>query len=291
MVPLIAIHSAGFYSYFNIRLPGNLPIVDTHPSPEVTDLRLLNPWPELANFARELTHDIESLDAYAHGHIPYTALLLYYIEFWKASHDGKPPISYADKVMFRKMVAAGARTDTAEGGEENYDEAVAAVLKNLNLPALTSGLKEVFDHEPSLVRSQSKYAKLMATDECQKQTESQDSFWVITGALKRLYEKHGVLPLPGSIPDQKTDSKTFVDLQSIYRSKARTDAAEVLATVRSLPHGTSVPAEEVELYCKNAAHVKLIHRRESSQTRLKELARKYSRKLLYCFTEKSQSKN
>jgi NEDD8-activating enzyme E1 regulatory subunit len=48
-------------------------------------------------------------------------------------------------------VADGARTNTAEGGEENYDEAVAAVLKTISAPSLSSAVKEVFDHKPNEV--------------------------------------------------------------------------------------------------------------------------------------------
>ena len=49
--PLVAIHSAGFYSYFCIHLPGAFPIVDTHPDETATtDLRLLTPWPESVSY-------------------------------------------------------------------------------------------------------------------------------------------------------------------------------------------------------------------------------------------------
>ena len=42
--PVVSIHSAGFYSYFQISLPGAFPIVETHPDEtSTTDLRLLSP--------------------------------------------------------------------------------------------------------------------------------------------------------------------------------------------------------------------------------------------------------
>ena len=150
-VPLLSIHSAGFYSYFQINLPGNFPIVDTHPdSTATTDLRLLKPWPELSKFAEDITKDIDNLSAYEHGHIPYVALLLHYLEKWKESH-GEYPSTYKDKKAFGAFVAAAARTNNAEGGEENYDEAVAAVLKTISAPSLSSAVQEVFDHKPNEV--------------------------------------------------------------------------------------------------------------------------------------------
>jgi amyloid beta precursor protein binding protein 1 len=151
-IPMIFIHSAGFYSYFRIHLPGSFPIVDTHPdSTATTDLRLLTPWPELSSFAHEMTVNINDLDAHTHGHIPYVVLLLHYLEEWKKSHVGKPPQTYAEKILFRKIVADGARTNIPEGGEENYDEAVAAVLKTITMPSLSSSVREVFDYNPDEV--------------------------------------------------------------------------------------------------------------------------------------------
>jgi NEDD8-activating enzyme E1 regulatory subunit len=151
-VPLISIHSAGFYSYFRIHLPGTLPIVDTHPdSTATTDLRLLAPWPELSKFAADITADIENQSDHEHGHIPYVALLLYYLGKWKET-PGSLPTNYKEKTAFRDTVAAGARRDNPEGGEENFDEAVAAVLKTISAPSLASSVKEVFDYKPSEVR-------------------------------------------------------------------------------------------------------------------------------------------
>lgn len=254
-VPLISIHSAGFYSYFRIHLPGSFPIVDTHPdSTATTDLRLLSPWPELSTFATELTKDIETLNAHEHGHIPYVVLLLYYLKKWESEH-GQPPTSYKDKKAFREFVSGSARTDNAEGGEENYDEAAAAVLKTVTVPELSGAVKEVFDHTPNNV-------------------ESKSSFWVITDAIKQFYAKHKELPLPGSVPDMKAQSNIYVQLQNLYKAKARQDVAEVLKTVRNNPHGKDIDEVEVETFCKNAAFIKLIHGADSSLPGLQAIAEK-----------------
>ena len=154
-VPLLSVHSVGFYSYFRLHISGNFPIVDTHPdSTATTDLRLLKPWPELSKFAEDLTKDIENLDSHEHGHIPYIALLLHYLAKWKKSH-GEYPITYKDKKAFGAFVASEARTDNAEGGEENYDEAVAAVLKTVAVPSLSDAVRDVFDHKPDQVSNAS----------------------------------------------------------------------------------------------------------------------------------------
>jgi amyloid beta precursor protein binding protein 1 len=150
-VPIIAVHSAGFYSYFRTYLPGNFPIVDTHPdSTATTDLRLLTPWEELSKFSEELTADIDNLSAHEHGHLPYLVILLHYLGKWKAEH-GALPSTYKEKTTFRATVAAGARTNNPEGGEENFDEAAAAVLKTISAPTLSSSVREIFDYKPNEV--------------------------------------------------------------------------------------------------------------------------------------------
>lgn len=147
-IPLFYVHSVGFYSHFSVQLPSQFPVVDTHPDPVSTqDLRLLNPWPELLDFVYAKTDRLQSLDDHEHGHVPYLLLLLHYLKEWEASHDSYPPANYNEKKAFKSMVQDGARKNNAEGGEENYEEAVASVLKSLNPPAISSGLRDVFESD------------------------------------------------------------------------------------------------------------------------------------------------
>lgn len=70
----------------------------------------------------------------------------------------------------------------------------------------------------------------------------------------------------------KAQSTVYVQLQNIYKKKARQDVAEVLSTVRALPGGKTIEESEVETFCKNAAFVKLIHGSEASPTSITALA-------------------
>lgn len=72
----------------------------------------------------------------------------------------------------------------------------------------------------------------------------------------------------------KAQSKIYVQLQNIYKTKARQDAAEVLEMVQSSPGGEGVDPAEVELFCKNAAFVKLINSAEGGDSRLPKLVGK-----------------
>lgn len=246
-IPLVYIHSAGFYFTASVQLPAEFPIVDTHPDPDtIQDLRLLAPWDELVA-AREELGDITQMSDHDHGHIPWLLILLHYLEEWKQTHDGKYPSSFADKKDFQKLVASKARTSNPEGGEENFDEAVAAILKSVNSPTLGSGCRDMFK-----------------MSSCTDLTESTANFWIVANAIKQFYENHSVLPLQGGLPDMKATSAGYIKLQTIYKSKARSDVNEVTQTVRSLESKLGrqsrpqIPASEIEQFCKNASFVRVL---------------------------------
>ena len=161
-----------------MQLPAEFPIVETHPDPESTqDLRLLNPWPELVTAAANLDN-LDTLDDHQHGHVPYILLLLHFLEQWKQSHEGNAPSNYKEKTEFREFVRSQTRTSNPEGGEENFDEAVAAVLKTISPFSLRSSIREIFE-----------------MDQCQQLSASSQDFWVIASAIKTFHASHGVLPL------------------------------------------------------------------------------------------------
>jgi amyloid beta precursor protein binding protein 1 len=145
-IPLFYIRSVGFYGSFAAQLPPCFPVVDTHPDPESTsDLRLLKPWPALVEYASRKSRDLDKMDDHEHGHVPYLVLLLHYLEAWKEGHEGRVPSNYKEKNEFRALVREGMRTKNAEGGEENFEEAIGAVLKNLNDPAPSSAVTALFE--------------------------------------------------------------------------------------------------------------------------------------------------
>ena len=174
---------------------------------------------------------------------------MHFLNIWKASHGGQAPANYSEKKEFKALVESEARTDNSEGGEENFDEAAAAVLKSLNPPSISSGLREVFE-----------------ADDCQSLEPMSANFWIIANAIRKFHNSHdGVLPLPGALPDMKAQSSDYIELQNIYKAKARSDLAEVTRTVRSseqeISKKSSIEQAEIEAFCKGAQFVKLIHGR------------------------------
>jgi amyloid beta precursor protein binding protein 1 len=63
----------------------------------------------------------------------------------------------------------------------------------------------------------------------------------------------------------KAQSADYISLQNLYKSKARADVQSVLAIVRSteekLGRTSAIEESEVDAFCKNAAHIKLVRGR------------------------------
>jgi amyloid beta precursor protein binding protein 1 len=79
--------------------------------------------------------------------------------------------------------------------------------------------------------------------------------------VHKFYQEHGVLPLPGSVPDMKAQSADYIELQNLYKSKARADVAWVAGQVRQIEvelKRVPIPDSEIELFCKNAAYMQHI---------------------------------
>lgn len=149
-VPVIYFHSVGFYSHFSLQLPPAYPIVDTHPDPDAAvDLRVLCPWPELAEYAKTKTAGLADFDEDDHNHIPYLLLLLHYLDEWKSGHGGSYPQEYREKNQFKDFLRQHMRTSNAELGEENFEEALAAVLRTVNPPSLSSSVRAIFTADES----------------------------------------------------------------------------------------------------------------------------------------------
>lgn len=70
----------------------------------------------------------------------------------------------------------------------------------------------------------------------------------------------------------KAESEVYIQLQSIYKRKARQDVDEILEILSTIPNGNEVDKEEVETYCKNAAFIKLVRESAPGPDRVKQLA-------------------
>ncbi|RCI10665.1 hypothetical protein L249_4234 [Ophiocordyceps polyrhachis-furcata BCC 54312] len=255
--PSIAVQSVGLYSYFHVLLPGEFPVVETHPDEASTvDLRLLSPWPELVAFTAELTSNIDELSEFAHGHLPLVVILLHYLSVWRDEHDSANPVTYSDKVAFRSMITNAMRRNNAEGGEENFEEAISSVMKLVKQHSLPASLEAIFER----------------CDDYKDVPKSQ--FWTIVRVVKQFYSRNGQLPLPGSLPDMKAESAVYRRLQKLYKEKAQKDLCDVLGLVRTMAGGDTITKAEVELFCKNARFIKLVNADKRTKLTIDEIIEK-----------------
>ncbi|KAA8908849.1 hypothetical protein FN846DRAFT_777021 [Sphaerosporella brunnea] len=256
-IPTFLVHSIGSTAMLRISASTRC-VVDTHPD-TLIDLRLLNPWEELSAMVAEKTKDLGiaekdgGMSDHEHGHVPYVLLLLKFLEDWKAAHGGNPPSTYAEKNAFKDMIRNSMRMDVPGGSEENYEEAIAAVLKNIRAAEISSHTKAVLE-DPRCINP---------TPEC-------ETFWIIAHAVREFMNRDdqgaGLLPLSGGFPDMKAESSTYVALQNIYRSRARRDATFVhenaKAVLRKLGRDPElITLDEVSLFTKHANFVRRINYR------------------------------
>ncbi|KAK6499913.1 hypothetical protein TWF481_010269 [Arthrobotrys musiformis] len=250
-IPLFVVKCVGFTVSCRLALAEHA-IVETHPASTV-DLRLFNPFPELSALVEEKASsmdDKEKMTTHEHGHLPYVLILLQALNDWKSTHDNAPPSNYSQKNEFKKLL----RSKMWNVDEENFEEAIAAVLPHFNPPSIPTDTKAVFQD-----------------DKCQNLTKDSAKFWIIARAIKEFTEKNdGLLPLPGALPDMKAESKDYIRLQNIYKTKARADLAAVVGIVQELLKGLGldggeIAESEVETFCKHAAYVKLIRGRSLNE--------------------------
>lgn len=197
--------------------------------------------------------------------MPWLLLLLHHLQQWTETHAGSPPQNYKEKTEFREIVRKAMRTNNAEGGEENYEEAIGAVLKSLNPATPSSAVKEVFDAQ-ECQNLTAEVGQLSRWHSFEANTAESPTFWIIASAIRSFHKSHGVLPLSGSLPDMKAKSADYITLQQVYKSKARADAAEVKAEVRKLEEQLKRPIKtpeiEIDAFCKSAGYIKLVRGRE-----------------------------
>ena len=104
--------------------------METHPE-DVVDLRLDAPWPELSRLASTL--DLDEMDDFEHGHVPYILILLKFLDQWKQTVASSrnvlmkhvsPPTMKDRKALNELLLKEKRNID-----EENFDEAIAASFR------------------------------------------------------------------------------------------------------------------------------------------------------------------
>ena len=249
-IPLVITRSYGFIGYLRLVVPEHS-VVEAH-GPEVFDLRIQNPWPELQKHwdlvDLEIKDENEQDKVSAHSHIPWLVLVYRFYEQYKKENDGKecPRKDFGKYIMDQRV------TNTKTGGkyvEENFDEATKNCWRAFQKYSIPGDIKSLMN-DPAVSKLSS---------EC-------DPFWYLVAALKKFVEVEGegkFLPVPGNIPDMHSSTKNFIELQRVYQEKAEKDQQSLTKHLETIIATAGKPkfeitAEEIKRFCKNAGHLRVV---------------------------------
>lgn len=240
-IPLVITRSYGFIGYIRLAVPEH-GMVETHP-PDVPDLRIQDPWPEMDAYMNSV--DLAVDDMKAHSHIPWLVLVYRYFHQYRKDNNGQDP----PRREFSKYLK-DQRLKNANGNfevEENFDEAARNGWRAFSKYSIPSAVKRVMDDAATALN------------------EKSSKFWVLIAALKQFVANEGAgkyLPVAGGIPDMHASTDHFIAVQRVYQQKADKDVDAVMAHVQALQSsaGTKheIAREEVKRFCKNSRNIRLI---------------------------------
>lgn len=245
-VPLVVCDNFGYFGILRIVVKEHI-VIEAHPDNALEDFRLDCPFPELVRYMNAIK--LEEMSKLEHSHTPYLVLLYKYLEEWRKANNSQWPKSYQEKRIIKQMLREGVlkNDDGIEFTEENFDEAI----RNVNIAYTATGI-------PDDIRKILNDA--MANHPLQSEVNSK--FWILIRSLKEFVNQKGMLPLRGTLPDMFSDSKRYIELQKLYKTKADEDIASVESFVREAVSDLQLPAsfvsfDDIKLLCKNAFFLKV----------------------------------
>ncbi|XP_028665555.1 NEDD8-activating enzyme E1 regulatory subunit [Erpetoichthys calabaricus] len=253
-IPLLVCRTYGLVGYMRL-LTKEHTVVESHPDNALEDLRLDKPFTSLKKHFQSF--ELENMDKKDHSHTPWIIVIAKYLEKWLSENNNHLPKLSKEKEAFKEQIRQGIRKSEtgAPEVEENFEEAIKNVNTALNPTKISREVESIFNDE-----------------QCCNLTAQTSSFWLLARAVKQFVENegHGSLPVRGTIPDMIADSDKFIKLQNIYREKAKEDAAVVSNYVASLLQSVGRPSEsiseqEIRLFCKNAAFLRVVRCRSLAE--------------------------
>ncbi|KAI0666364.1 hypothetical protein C8Q78DRAFT_1059113 [Trametes maxima] len=240
--PLVTVRSAGFLAEFHIQYHEHC-VSQSH-SEVAPSLRITRPFPALLEWARSI--DWKSIDPTDHGHLPFVVILVRLVDEWRKSHDGNLPKTMAEKKDFKKSILdLKIKVD-----EENFDEAEAQAWRVWSEPAIPSDIQALFSLSPLPSPSTSA-------------PQRHGAFHALLDTLADFTQDAqgpGTLPLSASLPDMKSDTKSYVKLQNLYREWAEVERSKFKELFKKKHPQVAEAAdpEEVDSFVKNSHHLRVL---------------------------------
>ena len=187
------------------------------------DLRINRPFPELEEFFKSYDiFDKEKVDDLLHSQLPFPVFLYYARQRVFAAHPGETKLNSRYISELIKQVKTMYRTQD----QENVDEAKYNVPLAIDSEDLPITVQRIFSLEPESI-------------------QQEDHFWRLVHASHEFYNKHGIIPLCGKIPDMESSSAIFNKLKAIFKNKSAQDIEDIASLV------PDIDKSEVERFVKS----------------------------------------
>ncbi|KAJ2601815.1 NEDD8-activating enzyme E1 regulatory subunit [Coemansia sp. RSA 1804] len=267
---LIVAKSAGFMSYIRTSVPEHT-VIESHVD-EKPDLRLMCPFSSLRDHVDSI--DLGALDQTDVAHVPYIVLIIKALQTFAASKDGgndnadsssdrwtnyPARLALKEKKELRHVIG---KLVEVKSDEENFEEAVKNVNPYCVPYEIPHEIKQILD-DPAAATVELRTA---ATEDGSNLTQQANHrFWLLANALRRYMASDYAeekLPLSGTIPDMKADTRGYIALQTVYKSKAEQDKSEFVKHLAGVLEEAGLPGnhfeqEEIDDFCKNASKLRL----------------------------------
>lgn len=205
------------------------------------ELRILNPFPKLAEFWESI--DFDGIDDIEHAHIVFPAIL-YKVRKEVLSELNIKELSSKNEFAIRDKINSLRRKKKNPSPEEDPFMQEAGFDEAQDNISLLYG-------KPSIPIEVSDYFQLLQDNDSIYKEGEGILFWELMFATLRFYEKHKVLPHYGGCPDMEATSDLFRKQKNIYKEKSDEDWAEISEDLKSRGIDTDSNKEIFERFKKN----------------------------------------
>jgi len=267
-IPLVIVKSYGLIGTVRVQIVRH-PVIESKPKNTKPDLRLMlseKIFPELHDFASR-TASSKAMDNKAHGHIPFVTILLTAMSKWRSANkkeENELPKSSLEKNDFKEVIKSMSRD---LNNELNFLEAC-------NNDYLAYTYKEVPWETQELLANSEQLLRTKIENNLHKDITTFD---ILLLALNKFLEiNNDQPPVDGSIPDMTSSTKTFIELQKIYKLKSDNDKNKMQTIIEQIRKDytcyksfsvllPSISEEELGTFCKNVFNLQLVQTRSYSQ--------------------------
>ncbi|PVU88621.1 hypothetical protein BB561_005762 [Smittium simulii] len=252
-IPVIVCSANGFFGSMKYYAAQHC-IVEGHIE-QIEDMRIDEPFEELTNYVDSIS--LDSLNSIEKAHVPYVVLMIKKLKEYKNLEGIEALDSFQEKKSFKSFL----ETSTSWSDEENYLEMISNAIRLSSKYSIPSHIQSIFCHS---------CLSNLPQDFCDIPVKNL-KFWIIVKAIKEFVSSevygNGKLPLIGTIPDMKADTKRYIELQEIYKKKAKHHidiiyqiTQKILADIKcfNVYFNMKIPREEIKIFCKNSNQLKVI---------------------------------